>query len=771
MASHLKLPTRAITIDKSISDKKTNINYFRTVKLGEAAIRVILYMCEGDPLGHVLLRRCNDADYNCQLLHEENQVIQSLKDTPQGGQVVVLVDSRTTTSLPGSSTEYNNLQHFSKFIHEAGLELRVTMMGLVKDLDSQGAMDRLLEAGVTRVLTEEDCRGSRVMWELKMVQKSEVALHERQIFSLALFEAVDQSNDAIQITGKDSSILYVNRAFLELSGYSIEEVIGQPALDIMKPFDAKQDNGPKAAVKKGQSWDGVCMGRRKSGSILRQHLKLIPVRDSSDCVYHHVTIQRLLSVQDMDNPRVCSPRSTRANDSQFSQLKKQPSLSKVIPRLESPLIKAVQMLNTARDYNSTPQDVREILDKAIESLSTSELYRIPTSGRSGGIVSGLLQSGPRLSQPFEVSFMKMAPHSNFPQNPPVLPPPPEVQVSLKNLDEWEFDILDCELVSKSRPLYYVGMKIFSQFDVCSVLNVEVGVLASWLKLMESHYHSQNPYHNSTHAADVLQATAYFVKKLQDTLVQQGDVLDHSEVASLLISAAVHDLDHPARTNPYLCNTRHELAILYNDSAVLENHHVAMCFKLTEQSKDVNIFQNLDLAAYRTLRTAIIDLVLATDMAKHFEHLTKFNVLISVDGETGSNVSLTDIVSKEHNRKNRMIMKKVLVKCADISNPCRPLHLCKVWAQRIAEEYFAQTEEEKRRNLPVVFPDFDKNTCRLPVTQVKFIDYFISGLFDAWNTFCPIPTLMDYLKSNYEYWKSHCPDSPNYSEEENDINSS
>lgn len=34
-------------------------------------------------------------------------------------------------------------------------------------------------------------------------------------------------------------------------------------------------------------------------------------------------------------------------------------------------------------------------------------------------------------------------------------------------------------------------------------------------------------------------------------------------------------------------------------------------------------------------------------------------------------------------------------------------------------------------------------------------------------FCPIPTLMDYLKSNYEYWKSHCPDSPNYSEEESD----
>ena len=37
----------------------------------------------------------------------------------------------------------------------------------------------------------------------------------------------------------------------------------------------------------------------------------------------------------------------------------------------------------------------------------------------------------------------------------------------------------------------------------------------------------------------------------------------------------------------------------------------------------------------------------------------------------------------------MVMKRILVKCADISNPCRPTELCKAWAQRIAEEYFSQ----------------------------------------------------------------------------------
>ena len=31
--------------------------------------------------------------------------------------------------------------------------------------------------------------------------------------------------------------------------------------------------------------------------------------------------------------------------------------------------------------------------------------------------------------------------------------------------------------------------------------------------MESRYHRSNTYHNSTHAADVLQAGAYFLQKL------------------------------------------------------------------------------------------------------------------------------------------------------------------------------------------------------------------------------------------------------------------
>lgn len=38
---------------------------------------------------------------------------------------------------------------------------------------------------------------------------------------------------------------------------------------------------------------------------------------------------------------------------------------------------------------------------------------------------------------------------------------------------------------------------------------------------------------------------------------------------------------------------------------------------------VNIFKNLDRETYKLARHNVIDMILATEMTKHFEHLAKF----------------------------------------------------------------------------------------------------------------------------------------------------
>ena len=42
-------------------------------------------------------------------------------------------------------------------------------------------------------------------------------------------------------------------------------------------------------------------------------------------------------------------------------------------------------------------------------------------------------------------------------------------------------------------------------------------------------------------------------------------------------------------------------------------------------------------------------------------------------------------------ENRLLIKRMMIKCADVANPCRPLELCIEWAGRISEEYFAQVK--------------------------------------------------------------------------------
>ena len=78
------------------------------------------------------------------------------------------------------------------------------------------------------------------------------------------------------------------------------------------------------------------------------------------------------------------------------------------------------------------------------------------------------------------------------------------------------------------------------------------------------------------------------------------------------------------SSAFLCNSNSELAYLYNDITVLENHHAALAFKLTLSDDRVNIFKSLDRDSFKLIRQSVIDLVLATEMSKHFVHVNKFN---------------------------------------------------------------------------------------------------------------------------------------------------
>lgn len=62
---------------------------------------------------------------------------------------------------------------------------------------------------------------------------------------------------------------------------------------------------------------------------------------------------------------------------------------------------------------------------------------------------------------------------------------------------------------------------------------------------------------------------------------------------------------------YMCCTvlpsDSELALMYNDESVLENHHLAVGFKLLHE-ENCDIFQNLSKRQRQSLRKLVIDMV-------------------------------------------------------------------------------------------------------------------------------------------------------------------
>ena len=113
---------------------------------------------------------------------------------------------------------------------------------------------------------------------------------ENQVRELSM--AMDQSAESIFITDLGGSILYVNAAFLEITGYGREELLGQ------NPRILQSGKTPKAsydalwaALRQGQAWKGEFCNRRKDGREYFEFVRITPIRQADGVVYRYLAIK------------------------------------------------------------------------------------------------------------------------------------------------------------------------------------------------------------------------------------------------------------------------------------------------------------------------------------------------------------------------------------------------------------------------------------------------------------------------------------------------
>uniref|UniRef100_A0A672RCG6 Phosphodiesterase n=1 Tax=Sinocyclocheilus grahami TaxID=75366 RepID=A0A672RCG6_SINGR len=329
-------------------------------------------------------------------------------------------------------------------------------------------------------------------------------------------------------------------------------------------------------------------------------------------------------------------------------------------------------------------------------------------------------------------------------------------IELEDINRWGIDIFKIAEYSGNRPLTVIMYTIFQERDLLKTFKIPSDTFLTFLVTLEDHYHPDVAYHNNIHAADVVQSTHVLL-----STPALEDVFTDLEIMAALFASAIHDVDHPGVSNQFLINTNSELALMYNDASVLENHHLAVGFKLL-QEENHDIFCNLSKKQRQSLRQMTIDMVLSTDMSKHMNFLADLKTMVETKKVTSLGVLLLD------NYSDRIQVLQNMVHCADLSNPTKPLELYREWTDRIMVELFSQGDRERDRGIEIS-PMCDKHTASVEKSQVGFIDYIVHPLWETWADLVhpDAQDILDTLEDNREWYQSMIPRSPSPTPEEQD----
>jgi len=247
-----------------------------------------------------------------------------------------------------------------------------------------------------------------------------------------------------------------------------------------------------------------------------------------------------------------------------------------------------------------------------------------------------------------------------------------------------------------------------------------------------------------------------------------------------------------------------MAIQYSDRSILEHHHLAQTFQLLTEPR--YSFIGLSKEDFFEARAIIIDIVLHTDLATHFEFVSKIKLLANTHGQKAHAAIKDASFSRRGPAPNGPTPRvgrdgKVLdpeklaalaatewkspfsdeattdmnmifitaIKFADLGHVCKLLDQHEHWSTLISEEMWKMGDKEKSLGVPIS-PLCDRNADHfIPISQVGFFKYickpFFSTVFDLVGPSLVDPA--DRFYANQKHWEHlvasrpetprHCPE--------------
>lgn len=103
-------------------------------------------------------------------------------------------------------------------------------------------------------------------------------------------------------TDEKGNITYANKAFCQVSGYNVNELVGKPHNIIRHPdMPATAFAKMWSTIKSGQAWNGIIKNLRKDGRYYWVDTEVLPIKDDNDNITGYIAARRAASRKDIDD--------------------------------------------------------------------------------------------------------------------------------------------------------------------------------------------------------------------------------------------------------------------------------------------------------------------------------------------------------------------------------------------------------------------------------------------------------------------------------------
>ena len=257
-----------------------------------------------------------------------------------------------------------------------------------------------------------------------------------------------------------------------------------------------------------------------------------------------------------------------------------------------------------------------------------------------------------------------------------------------------------------------------------------------------------PYHNADLAAYVCHHSTIL---LDLTGVRQA--VGGLDRLALAVASLCHCVSHFGRSNAFLVETRHELALRYNDESVMENFHASKTFEIIRSSKITDITASLSNRDEKRFRSRVVQLILSGDTANHLSFFSELRSRLEL-ASNGNKLLFLDPDCLEADKSTGLT---ACYKTALYGTFAMPTDVSLSWINRMGEEIAQQIQDENAFGL-AVSPDWSSMTRGLlDLVIMPLFDemFFLVKIHNPGPSEVAMGTICSALVTNHAYWtKNH-----------------